>query len=401
MSPDDAQQQDDEWWLEAALKLARGSVGLASPNPMVGCILVKDGVAIGEGRHEYEKRDHAEIVALAKAGERAAGATAYVTLEPCSHHGRTGPCADALIRAGTARVVVSTVDPNPMVSGRGLAKLRAAGVEVKVSEWGESARELNDPFAKYIRTGLPLVTLKAALSLDGRIAPAPQQRTAGTPVWITGEESRRKVQELRHASDALITGINTVLDDDPLLTDRTGLPRRRPLLRVVLDSELRLALRLDSKLVKSAEGDVMVFCTTGDEDRRAALIAAGVRVEQIEADPGPSAKGSGRVSLPRAIARLGQMQMLSVMIEAGAQVNTTAFEQGVVDRLFLFYGPVTLGASGVPFLYGVEDRILADGFFLSNLFKLARVQPHRFGVDAAYEASRGDLWEQGPEAFQP
>src|SRR5450432_747742 len=198
-----------------ALELARKGVGLASPNPTVGCVVVRDGhingTVVGSGWHEYDKRDHAEVVALAEAGDKARGATAYVTLEPCSHHGRTGPCADALVRAGVARVVVATVDPNPQVGGRGLQKLRDAGVEVVFGVLEGPARRLNDGFAHFIRTGRPLVTLKAALSLDGRIAPPPGERVARVPVWLTGAESRKRVQQMRHESDALITGINTVL----------------------------------------------------------------------------------------------------------------------------------------------------------------------------------------------
>lgn len=213
--------------MRRALELAQESVGLASPNPTVGCVLVKEGRVVGEGFHGYEQRDHAEVVAMKAAGAAAKGSTAYVTLEPCSHCGRTGPCADALIEAGVARVIVATADPNPAVNGRGLERLRAAGIQVDVGLLCEEARELNDGFACYISTHLPFVTLKAAVSQDGGIAPGPKSRTARAPVMLTGPESQAEVQRMRHASDALITGIGTVLADDPLLTDRSGLPRRR------------------------------------------------------------------------------------------------------------------------------------------------------------------------------
>lgn len=278
------QIQKDERWMNEALDLAQRSVGLASPNPAVGCVLVKGEAMVGQGFHEYDLRDHAEIVALRMAGGEARGATAYVTLEPCCTTGRTGPCTEALIEAGVARIVVATTDPNPAVNGQGIERLRAAGITVAVGVEAHRARQLNDGFARHVRTGLPFVTLKAGLSLDGRIAPAPGRAPTGAPVILTGEPSRAAVQQLRHASDALITGINTVLLDDPLLTDRTGRPRRRGLLRVVLDSALRL--RLDSKLVRTAQEDVLVFCTIPVSERQRALEALGVRVERVEAAPG-------------------------------------------------------------------------------------------------------------------
>jgi diaminohydroxyphosphoribosylaminopyrimidine deaminase/5-amino-6-(5-phosphoribosylamino)uracil reductase len=379
--------------MDAALALARHSEGLASPNPLVGCVIVKDGLQIGEGWHEYDRRDHAEVVALARAGNRASGATAYVTLEPCSHQGRTGPCADALIRAGVARVVAATTDPNPLVSGQGLAKLRAAGIEVLTGIREEPARRINDAFAKYIRTGLPLVTLKAALSIDGRIAPAPSLRpTEATPFWLTNKDSRERVQQMRHASDALFTGINTILDDDPLLTDRTGRPRRRPLLRVILDSNLRLPP--SSKLVQSANEDVLVFCTQPDPDHRRALESAGVRVEILEPD---SAKQG--VSLKQGIARLGQLQITSVMIEAGARINTSAFCEGLVDRLYLFCAPIRLSLGGLPFLHGIADETLADPLALNKLFRLDRIHQESVGPDTLYEGWRDDLWEPSTDVI--
>ncbi len=260
--------------MKRALKLAAETTALASPNPQVGCILTQtpaNGEApkiIGEGAHLYANRDHAEIVALKQAAQRGfstIGATAYVTLEPCAHHGRTGPCADALIAAGIRRCVVATQDPNPQVSGQGIAKLRAAGIEVTVGVLQQQARDFNDAFAHFIQHRTPFVTLKAALSVDGKLAPPPASRLPNQPHWLTGPAARYEVQLLRHASDAILTGIGTVLADDPRLTDRSGmqnpahsgllgpnnLPRRRPLLRVILDSQLRIPLT--SQLVRSAD----------------------------------------------------------------------------------------------------------------------------------------------------
>ena len=205
-----------EHFMEFALRQAERSVGLASPNPAVGCVLVRDGRIVGEGFHEYDKRDHAEIVALRQAGDAARGATAYVTLEPCSHHGRTGPCADALLAAGVTEVVVATTDPNPLVRGKGIDRLRAGDVRVRVGEMEEAARRLNDGFARHITSELPFVTMKVASSLDGRIGPG----------WLTLEPAGEEVHRMRHASDAIVAGVGTILADDPLLTDRSGLPRR-------------------------------------------------------------------------------------------------------------------------------------------------------------------------------
>src|SRR6202453_1995598 len=214
----------DQQWMERALQQAERSVGLASPNPAVGCVLVRGDDLVGEGFHEFDRRDHAEVVALKQAGPLAQGATAYVTLEPCSHQGRTGPCADALIAAGISRVVMATADPNPQVHGKGIAKLRAAGVEVSTGVLEEPARRLNDGFAKFITAFLPFVTMKVAATLDGRIAPA--DRAVRGHFWISGEEARTEVQRMRHAADALIVGVGTIIADDPLLTDRSGLPPR-------------------------------------------------------------------------------------------------------------------------------------------------------------------------------
>jgi diaminohydroxyphosphoribosylaminopyrimidine deaminase / 5-amino-6-(5-phosphoribosylamino)uracil reductase len=372
---DPHQIQQDERWMSHALDLARRSVGVSSPNPAVGCVLVKGGSIVGEGFHEYERLDHAEVAALKSAGGEARGATAYVTLEPCCHTRRTGPCTAALIEAGVARAVVATADPNPEVNGKGIQRLRDAGITVDVGIQARPARELNDGFARHVRTKLPFVTLKAGLSLDGRIAPAPGKAPYGMPVMLTGESSRAAVQSIRHASDALITGVNTVLMDDPLLTDRTGLPRRRRLLRVVLDSALRL--RLDSKLVRTAQDDVLVFCTIPVSERQRALEALGVKVERVEAFP-----GGARVSLKRVLERLGEMELTSAMIEAGSQLATSALGLQAVDKLSLFYAPVFLGAAGVPLLNSIE----------SMTPQWVKVSTQQLGQDFWFEGYFRDPW---------
>ncbi len=235
----------DDQFLQRALDLARTGIGLASPNPYVGAVVADaDGNVAGSGTYTYAGVKHAEILALEQAGPKARGGTLYINLEPHAHQGRTAACTDALIQAGIRRVVASIADPNPKVSGRGFEALRAAGVEVQVGAREQPARQLNEAFARYIRHGVPLVTLKAAMTLDGKIAPPPAEALethTGMPAggWITSQIARAHVQELRHQNDALLVGAGTILSDDPLLTDRSGRPRRRPLLRVILDSRLR------------------------------------------------------------------------------------------------------------------------------------------------------------------
>jgi diaminohydroxyphosphoribosylaminopyrimidine deaminase/5-amino-6-(5-phosphoribosylamino)uracil reductase len=368
--------QEDRQWMELALRQAEQSVGLSSPNPAVGCVLVQGDRLVGEGFHAFDRRDHAEIVALKQAGSLARGATAYVTLEPCSHHGRTGPCADALSAAGVKRVVVATVDPNPVVHGAGIAKLRAAGVEVRAGVLEEPARRLNDGFARFVTTGLPFVTMKVAATLDGRIAPA--QTVASAPYWITGEEARAEVHRMRHAADALVAGVGTILVDNPLLTDRSDLPRRRPLLRIVLDSALRTPL--DSQLVETAHEDVLIFFTQASVSAQQALEERGVRLQQI----GQNRPGE-RIALLQVLESLGRMFITSLLIEGGAQVHTAALNQGLVDKLVLFYAPTFLGDAAVPMLGAIND--------------LPRIQQYSlktFGKDFALEAYLRDPWKDVP-----
>ena len=326
--------------MQHALALARKGLGLTSPNPMVGCVVVLDGQIIGEGFHQYEWRDHAEIVALKSAGEKARGAALYVNLEPCNHTGRTGPCSEAAIKAGVARVVASIPDPNAKTAGRGFERLRAAGVEVLTGVCEAESRELNAPFARWIRSGLPLVTLKSALTLDGQLA-LPQKAKSKKREWITSAESRAEVQRMRHASDALLTGIGTILADNPLLTDRSGLPRRRRLLRVVLDAKLRLSPK--SRIVETADDDLLVFTTTSLKSPKARKLQdMGVEIVRMPAR-------HGLLDLKAVLKELGRRDILSVLLEAGSSLNTNALSGGFVDKLALFYAPKIAGSSSVPF----------------------------------------------------
>ena len=356
--------------MSEALALARRGVALASPNPMVGAVIVNGGEVVGRGFHTWDGLKHAEILALEEAGDHARGATAYVTLEPCSHTGRTGPCADALIAAGVEKVVAPSSDPNPLVAGEGFRKLRAAGVQVEIAtEYQIEAEKLNEPFFHFVRTGRPLVMLKSASTLDGKIA-APEDNSG----WITSERARAHVQELRHASDAVITGIGTVLADDPKLTDRSGLPRVRPLIRVVLDSTLRLPL--ESKLVQTAESDLVVAGTSAaSSERRRALENRGIEVKLFD---GPR----GRVDIRDVIALLGERQCLSVMIEAGSKVNWAALECGAVDKVFLYYAPKILGGlQSLPMAGGIGKMRRADAILLERT-TLHTIPPDEFAVEA-------------------
>jgi diaminohydroxyphosphoribosylaminopyrimidine deaminase/5-amino-6-(5-phosphoribosylamino)uracil reductase len=370
-------------FMQHALELARKGTGLASPNPMVGCILVREGEIVGQGFHLYEYRDHAEIVALKSAGEKARGATMYVTLEPCNHTGRTGPCTEALIAAGVQRVVAAMEDPNPVNSGRGFDRLRAAGIEVFTGACEDEARDLNEAFACWIRTKKPFVTLKSALTLDGQLAlpgkptdSKSQKRSHASKRtnWISSEESRAEVHRMRHASDALLTGVGTVLSDDPFLTDRSGLPRRRRLLRVVLDSELSLPLK--SRLVRTADDDLLVFTKEATNSRKArALEKAGVEISSVRSR-------AGRIGLDTVLAELGRRDILSVLLEAGPALNGAALSAGVVHKLVLFYAPKIAGEASVPFAIAPNLK----------LPPLQRVRTQSFGPDIALEAYLQDVY---------
>ena len=349
----DATREADDAWMSRALTLAICGAALAHPNPIVGAVLVKNGKVIGEGFHDYDRRDHAEIVALKQAGKNARGSTLYVTLEPCCTTGRTGPCTKAIIAAGIKKVVAAMRDPNPTISGKGLAELRRAGIQVISGVREKQAQHLNEDFARWIRTKLPLVTLKTALTLDGQIAPK-----AGSATAITSKRSHDAVQRLRHEADALLTGIGTVLADDPRLSDRTGEPRRRPLLRAIVDSRLRTPLR--SNLVQSAQHDVVIFTTQSPESPKArALIRAGVEVFRVPAR-------RGHTDLHAVMRELGRRLILSVLLEAGAELNGAALQAGIVDKMILFYAPKIMGTGGVP-MARIPSRWFAKSPALRNL----------------------------------
>jgi diaminohydroxyphosphoribosylaminopyrimidine deaminase/5-amino-6-(5-phosphoribosylamino)uracil reductase len=362
-------------YLEEALDLAAQGVGRVSPNPAVGALIVRDGIVVGRGFHTWTGVKHAEVRALEEAGEAARGATLYVTLEPCSHQGRTPPCAGALIEAGIAKVVAAMQDPNPRVRGSGFSVLQKAGVEIEIDRaYTARATQLNEAFSHFMRTGRPLVVLKAAVTLDGRIG-APDDNEG----WITSETARAHVQTLRHLSDAILTGIGTVLADDCLLTDRTAAERSRPLLRIVLDSLLRLPV--ESKMVASCRDDVLVVTTTAaSPERRRRLEAKGVRVEVLEG-------ADGRVDLDAVVNLLAREKYLSLMIEAGSRINWTALESGITDKIFFYYAPKILGGTqSLPVAGGTGRRRRADAIQFHDV-KLHQITSNEFAVEAWLDKS--------------
>lgn len=348
--------------MRRALELAARGEGQVSPSPLVGCVVARGGEIVGEGFYLYAGVKHAETLALEAAGERARGATAYVSLEPHAHHGRTPPCADTLIRAGIARVVSPTEDPNPLVLGRGFARLREAGVEVSVGLLAREAERLNEKYFHAQRRGRPFVHLKLAASLDGRIA----TRT-GDSRWITGEEARARAHELRHEYDAILIGAGTAAADDPLLTDRSNLPRHRPLVRVVLDDELRLPL--DSKLARTArEAPVLVYASAGaDADATAALTARGVEVVRL---PGVAR------DLRLVLANLFERTLQSVLVEGGARVAGALIDARLVDKITFFIAPLLIGG------YNAHPAVGGEGAAkLSEALRLRDTEVTRRGDD--------------------
>lgn len=388
-----AELDKDIYWMRRALELAARGIGVASPNPVVGCVILdRAGQVVGEGWHEYDLKDHAEVVALAEAqahaGERLKGGTAYITLEPCNHTGRTGPCTEALLAAGINRVVVATRDPNPNVAGQGLERLQAAGVQTRLGVCETDARRLNEGFARWSRSHRPFVLMKVAMSADGRIAPPAGVHVAREPYWITSEAARAAVQPLRWQADAAMVGVDTVVADDPMLTDRSGLRRRRPLQRIVLDSALRMPL--DSKLVKTAAGDVIVFTVSRDEARAAALRERGVRVEVLDAEAGVSGDRSslpgreaGRVPLARVLDLLGAEGILTLLTETGTRLNTALLAGGFVDRMHLFVAPQIMGSDAVPAFKGMPQ-----------FARLGAVEIERYGNDLGLRSLLRDPWSQ-------
>jgi diaminohydroxyphosphoribosylaminopyrimidine deaminase/5-amino-6-(5-phosphoribosylamino)uracil reductase len=358
----------DSMHMRRALELAARARGRTSPNPMVGAVLVKDGAVVGEGFHAYAGSDHAEVIALREAESAAAGSTLYVSLEPCCHQGRTPPCVDQIIRAGVSRVVGACLDPNPAVNGKGFAALRAAGIAVDVGLLAEEAARLNEAFFTFVRLGRPFVILKAAASLDGKIA----TRT-GDSRWITGESARQHVHHIRNEVDAVLVGIGTILRDDPLLTTRLGIPDQRDPARIIVDNLARLPLRAKVINRASTATTILAVSEMAPQARLEALQREGVQVLVVPESP-------RRVSLRKLMQALGAMGILSVMIEGGAEINGSALEEGIVDKLLLFLAPLVIGGKTTPTAVG------GDGVeTLSQATHLRSLRIERFGEDILFE----------------
>lgn len=344
----------DEQFMQSALDLAATAEGRTRPNPAVGALVVKNGKVVGEGYHPAAGQPHAEIFALRQAGSQAAGSTLYVTLEPCCHTGRTGPCAEAVIAAGIARVVVATTDPNPLVSGRGLERLRQAGIAVEAGVLESAARQLIAPFAKHVTTGLPLVVLKAGMTLDGMTATA-----SGDSQWITNPASRILVHQLRNKVDAILVGVGTVLQDNPLLTTRLAEGGRNPL-RVVVDSQLRI--QEDAALLETGPDCQTLIVTTAaaSADKSQRLLDRGVQIVQVDSD-------AERVNLRQMLTFLGEQGVQSLLLEGGATLNHAMLHTGLVDRVMFFLAPKLIGGQGRGVFSGPGVASLDQAFALSDL----------------------------------
>ncbi|MCL6635390.1 MAG: bifunctional diaminohydroxyphosphoribosylaminopyrimidine deaminase/5-amino-6-(5-phosphoribosylamino)uracil reductase RibD, partial [Peptococcaceae bacterium] len=331
----------DRHYMRMALELAGRARGRTSPNPMVGAVVVKDGKVVGSGYHLRAGTPHAEVHALNEAGEKARGATLYVTLEPCCHYGRTGPCSEAVIGAGIARVVVAMTDPNPKVAGGGIKRLREAGIEVTLGVLEEEARELNEVFIKYITTGRPFVVAKAAMSLDGKIA-----TRSGRSKWITGPEARAYGHQLRDWYDAIMVGIGTVLADDPSLTARLPGGKGRDPVRVILDSRARIPLNAGVLTRRSGAPTIIAATAAAPQAKLAALRRAGARVLVVNDGP--------RVDLAGLMKLLAEQEITSVLIEGGSGVHGSALAAGIVDKVAWFIAPRIIGGREAPGPVGGE-----------------------------------------------
>jgi len=321
----------DEQYMKRALELASLARGKTSPNPMVGAVIVKNGRIVGEGYHQKAGTPHAEVHAIAAAGEQTDGADLYVSLEPCCHYGKTPPCTEAIISAGIKKVVAAVTDPNPKVAGQGLRVLRKAGIETEVGVLEAEALRLNEIFIKYITTGMPFVSLKTAMTLDGKIA-----SYSGDSQWVTGDAARAYVHRLRNSYDAILVGIGTVLADNPRLNTRLGnIPSRDPV-RVIIDEQLKMPM--DSTIVKtSREQRTLVFCSQDClKDKIERLESLGIEIY-------PAPDQNGQVSLRKVMEKLAEMQICSVLVEGGAEINASLLNEQLADKVYWFIAPKIIG----------------------------------------------------------
>ena len=347
----------DERFMKLALSLAERARGRTNPNPMVGAVIVRDGLMVGQGYHRRAGTPHAEIHAIADAGAKTEGATIYVSLEPCSHHGRTGPCTEAIVKAGLSRVVMAMTDPNPRVSGRGKRILEEHGIQVTTGILESESRKLNEAYIKYITTDRPFVILKTAMSLDGKIATA-----SGCSRWISCEDSRRLVHQIRDEVDAIMVGIGTVLRDDPSLTTRLGIPLEKghDPIRIILDSRASIPLKSKVLNLDSPAGTIIAVTPQAPQDK----------IDQLKqrAEVLILPEQSGRVDLEALMEKLGRMEIMNILLEGGAEVNASALKAGIIDKVMVFIAPKLISGSTSPCPIGgagIDD--LSEAVYLNDI----------------------------------
>jgi diaminohydroxyphosphoribosylaminopyrimidine deaminase/5-amino-6-(5-phosphoribosylamino)uracil reductase len=364
---------DDEYWMRRALRLAEKGRGRTSPNPMVGAVLVKEGMAVGQGYHAKAGEAHAEIVALREAKEEARGATLYLNLEPCAHFGKTPPCAPEVIEAGVRRVVIGMEDPNPLVKGKGTQILRQAGLEVEMGILEKECQRLNEVFCKYILEKEPFVILKAAATLDGKIA-----TRNGDSKWISGEASRRLVHRLRDQVDGILVGIGTVLKDDPLLTAR--IRGGRDPYRIVLDSRLKISEK--AKLIGTSPSKAIIAATAlAPKDKIERFEKRGVRIFIFDSR-------EGRVDLKSCLSRLGEIGIMSLLVEGGSQVNGSFLGEGLIDKLLLFLSPKLMGDPEAPGIFGGRGVSDLQEVIALKEMKMKKVREDIF-IEGYFRRGRG------------
>ncbi len=362
----------DHKYMQRALELASRARGRTSPNPLVGAVIVKEGQIIGEGYHQKAGTPHAEIHALKSAGVKASGASLYVSLEPCCHHGRTPPCTEAIIEAGIKRVVIAVLDPNPKVAGKGLEILQEAGIETEVGIMKEAAVDLNEIFFKYIQKGMPFVALKTAMTLDGKIA----ART-GDSKWVTGADARKYVHHLRDTYDGILVGIGTVLADNPRLNTRLDEENGRDPIRIVIDSNLDLPL--DSIIARSSrQQPTIIFCGMNSDELKAQHLAAlGLDIIKLQLE-------EDKVPLAAALSILAGREITSILVEGGAEINASFINQGLVDKLYWFIAPKIIGGRGAPSPVGGDGCEL-----MSEAAQFTISEMRTFGKDILITATPG------------
>lgn len=335
--------QDNEY-MDLALSLARATIGQTSPNPCVGAILVKNGEIVGMGAHLKAGTEHAEVHAIKSAGEKARNAILYVTLEPCSHYGKTPACTDLIIQSGISKVFIATIDPNPCVAGTGIEKLRAAGIQVDVGLCENEANEMNEPFFHFIKTKTPFVTLKAAMSLDGKIA-----AKTGDSKWITSKQSRQDVHKLRHEHDAILIGVNTLIKDNPILTARLPQGGKNPI-RVVLDTCLKIPV--DSNIVQDSAAKTLIFTGKNINKQKAEELKKQVEIISLPSD---------HVPVDQVLKILGERNIMSILVEGGAAIHASFIEAKAFQQVILYIAPKIIGGrNAIPFVGGEGIHLMEN-----------------------------------------